>query len=285
MYFTAGQQLPPWAWLSDGRPCGRVMTVYQSSDFEHWSSARSLAFVRPGYVSTLSGEGEETNSAAGIWNRGNVLVGLYGMWHGQAGSWPDPWAKNRVDLGLVVSNDGLHFREPLPDFAVIPHGGTDEWDCKAMLPAYAFLNIGERTYAWYGHWDSHRQGYMEAAGLATLRRDGFGHLSRRHAGADAHFITCALRADQACRLYMNVEGVTPASPLRVELLDAQNRPMAGYSGESCVPIGESGTRQPVRWRGGEDIPHMEGRPIKVKVMLAGGLEAEQQVYAVYLAHR
>jgi len=281
-YFSAGQQLPPWAWLPDGRPCGRVMSVYQSADFVQWSSARSPAFVRGGYMSTLSGEGEEVNSAAGIWNRGNVLVGLYGMWHGQAGSWPDPWARNRVDLGLVVSNDGLHFREPVPDFAVIPRGGTDEWDCKALLPAYAFLNVGERTYTWYGHWDSHRQGYMEAVGLAMLRRDGFGHLARRHAGAEAHFITCALGADGPCRLYVNAEGVTPASPLRVELLDMQHRPLAGYAGEACVPLSAGGLRLPVRWREREEIAGLAGQPFKVKVTLAGGLDAAQKVYAVYM---
>ena len=72
--------------------------------------------------------------------------------------------------------------------------------------------------------------------------------------------------------------------MRVELLDVQNRPLAGYSGESCVPIGESGTRLPVRWRGGDEIADVKGRPFKVKVTLAGGLEAEQRVYAIYLAH-
>jgi len=31
-----------------------------------------------------------------------------------------------VDLGLVVSNDGIYFREPVPGFQVISHGAEDE---------------------------------------------------------------------------------------------------------------------------------------------------------------
>jgi len=285
VYYAAGQQLSPWAWLPDGRPCGRVMSVYQSFDFVHWSSAKSLGFVRPGYVSAPSSQGEEVHMGAGIWSRGNVLVGLYGMWHGApgAGTWPQIKLQDvRIDLGLVVSNDGLHFREPVPDFAIVPRGGSGEWDCIGMVQGHAFANMGERTYIWYAQWDCTKLGYTEEIGLGTLRKDGFGHLSRRHP-AEGHFITCPLQVDGSAKLYVNAEGLSPASPLRVELLDGQNRPLARYAGVACVPVVESGLRQPVRWQDREVIAGLEGESFKVKVTLASSDGGDQKVYALYVA--
>ena len=284
MYHASGQQLNPWAWLPDGRKCGRVMTVYQSADFEHWSSARSLAFVRPGYVPRTPSEGEEVHMGAGFWNRGNVLVGLYGLWHGatNATTWPqDRLGGVRLDLGLVVSNDGLHFREPAPDFAVIPRGDYGEWDCIGMLQGHAFANMGERTCIWYSQWDTTGGGHLEEIGLGTLRRDGFAHFSRYHAFAEGHFVTCALQADGPFRLSLNADDVSSASPLLVELLDEQVRPIADYTAADCLPVTESGLRVPVRWRSREMIPGLAGR-FKVRVILAAGGEEQQKVYAVYL---
>ena len=141
-YYVFGQQNPPRVWLPDGRRCGRVMSVFQSFDFENWTTAKSVGFIRPGYVSKPSSEGEEIHMAAGLWNRQNVLVGLYGMWHGA----PAPTDKEyftlhnvRIDLGLVVSNDGLHYREPIPDFAVIPRSNSSQWDSIGLTPSITSL--------------------------------------------------------------------------------------------------------------------------------------------------
>lgn len=286
MYHATGQQLPPWTWLPDGRPCGRVMTAYQSPDFIEWSSARTLAFMRPGYVPVPNSEGEEVHMGAGIWNRGNVLVGLYGMWHGAAGAytWPRVGLQSvRIDLGMVISNDGLHFREPVPDFAVIPRGGSGEWDCVGLVQGHAFANIGEKTYVWYAQWDCTKQGYTEEIGLGTLRRDGIGCLSRRYHGAEGHFITCALELDKPARLYVNGEGISQASPLRVELVDESNRPIDEYAADNCLPVTESGVRQPVQWRGRGVIEDLARRPFKIKVTLSGNGEDDQKVYALYIA--
>jgi len=46
-----------------------------------------------------------------VWNRGNVLLGIYGQWHGDRSG--DRHLVT-MDLGLVLSNDGLHYRSPFP---------------------------------------------------------------------------------------------------------------------------------------------------------------------------
>ena len=111
-----------------------------------------------------------------------------------------------IDLGLVVSNDGIHFREPSPGFKTIARGKTGEWDSIALLQGHAFANVGDRTYMWYSHWNTAGPPQDMEIGLATLRRDGFGYLSRQVAESDGHCITTTIPASQeGYRLRVNVE--------------------------------------------------------------------------------
>jgi hypothetical protein len=114
-YYATGQLISPWMWLPDGRDVGRAMQAYRSADFAHWSKAKAFAFARPGQTLATPLAGQQTHMGAGFWNRGNVLVGLYGMWQDGPKERPKGsthlWG-TRIDLGLVVSNDGIHFREP-----------------------------------------------------------------------------------------------------------------------------------------------------------------------------
>src|SRR5439155_8820281 len=50
---------------------------------------------------------EEVHLGAALWNRGNVLVGIYGQWHGHP-SGDRRWVG--IDLGLALSHDAIHFR-------------------------------------------------------------------------------------------------------------------------------------------------------------------------------
>ncbi len=48
-----------------------------------------------------SRDGEQTHEGISVWNRNNVLLGVYGIWHGDL-----EWRGVSIDLGFVVSNDG-----------------------------------------------------------------------------------------------------------------------------------------------------------------------------------
>ncbi|MEZ5433841.1 MAG: hypothetical protein R3F31_22285 [Verrucomicrobiales bacterium] len=122
-YYSTGQLISPWSWRPDGSKIGRDMLAYRSPDFVNWSQAKALAFARPGQLANPPVEGQQMHMGAGLWNRGNVLVGLHGMW--QDAPEPPPKGENwnfgvRIDLGLLISNDGVHFREPVPGFRIIP---------------------------------------------------------------------------------------------------------------------------------------------------------------------
>ena len=250
-YYATGQLIWPWAWLPDGNKCGRIMLAYRSPDFVRWSQAKALAFARPGQLLRTPVPGQQTHMGAGLWNRGNVLVGLYGMWQDGPAERPEGsshlWGTH-IDLGLILSNDGIHFREPVPDFKVIARGAEGEWDSVALLQGHAFVNMGDQTMIWYSHWDTAAEFRTMEIGLATLRRDGFGHLSRMTEANEGHFITRTLvSSGRPLQLRLNVENVTEEAPLTVELLDHLDRPLSGFSGKYAARVAVPGTQQPVAW--------------------------------------
>jgi hypothetical protein len=271
-YYGTGQLLSPWSWRPDGSQVGRDMLAYRSPDFTRWSKAKAFSFARPGQLANPPVKGQQMHMGAGIWNRGNVLVGLHGMWQDAEQTPPKGKSWNfgvRVDLGLLISNDGVHFREPVPGHTVIPRGKAGEWDDIAILQGHAFVNEGDRTMIWYSHWDT--GGVLENMdiGLATLRRDGFGHLSRNVSEEEGHFITSPFTAG---KIALNVEGVTPESPLTLQLLDPLDRPMEGME----IRLTSSGVKVEATW----PKPLSAGQKLALRVNYPANSQA--RVYAVYL---
>ena len=266
----------------DGSKIGRVMLTYRSSDFNNWSRAKATAFARPGQLTAKPISGQQTHMGAGIWNRGNALVGLYGMWQDAPEKPKDSAYWNEgvtIDLGLIVSNDGIHFREPVPGHKVISRGTKEEWDNTALLQGHAFANVGDKTMMWYSHWDTGGKLRNMEIGLATLRRDGFGYLSRKVENSAAGFETTSFDVKGNAQLFVNVEGISSAAPLKVELLDSRAKPLAGFSGADAAQLSKPGTRQKVVWPGKVSrLPQDKKLSIKVSYPKMNGA----RVYAIYV---
>ena len=143
MYYLPGQQFSPWIWQPDGSPVGRAMVTLRSRDLLHWEECTALGFIRGTAIGKTGnvGSDEEAHLASSIWNRGNVQLGVYGLWHGSAN-----WQQRGLDLGLMVSNNGIHFREPQRDFVLIPAADGDQWDAAGLLQGQGFFNVGEKTH-------------------------------------------------------------------------------------------------------------------------------------------
>ncbi len=287
-YYATGQLISPWTWLPDGRDIGRSMLAYRSPDFEHWSRAKALSFARP--VQLVGGidkplENEQTHMGAGIWNRGDVLVGFYGMWHHGPKERPKGasyfWGL-RIDLGLIVSNDGIHFREPVADFKIVPRGEeAKDWDSISLLQGHAFANVGEKTYVWYSHWDSEGQFRNMEIGLATWRRDGFGYLTPHVAAAPAQCVSKAIAADKADRqVFINAEGLSPGAPLKIEVLDDRDQPLQDYSGENAAVVSRDGPHAAVTWPKTNSSQLPTGKAVALRVNFPAGGKA--RLYALYV---
>lgn len=272
LYYVAGQELWDDVSMPDGKEAGRIMVTHWSADFIHWSRDKAISYMRYGYRSI----GESLNEAhepAAVWPRNNVLLGTFGLWQGAKNV-----ADRRMPLGFLISNDGIHFREPQPDFALIEPGPKGAWDQNGLIHGEGFENVGDQTYLYYGTWDLSAEGDSPGAiGLATIRRDGFGYLSVLRDG-DASLTTIPLHLRGGIpTVKINAEGLGPDALLRVELLDKQGRAIPQYSGA----VDHSGLGEVVHWPA--NAQGIAPGVYRLRIYFEGNQRKQIHFYAVYVS--
>ena len=229
----------------------RRLAVYASADFEHWSPCGALALDRapdlfgPSRENNLAyNQSEQIHLGAGVWNRGNVLMGIYGQWHGDISG---DLRRTTIDLGLALSYDAVHYHEPIPNFRFIAAEGQPSTPldvAPAVVQGQGMENLGDRTLYWYGLWHG-----SEGSGVRMVSwpRDRFGMLKPFHPQA-AEAISCPIEiVEGTAKVYVNASGVTESSPLRISLLDEAFRPIEGYSGTDAAQLTADGFDIPVTW--------------------------------------
>jgi len=287
MYYICGQNA-----MNAVRPYqGRVTRMYRSPDFINWSQTSSIGFIREAQHTPLgpgrSLESEQTHEGISVWNRGNVLLGIYGRWHGGA-----EWKDVTIDLGFVVSNDGLNFREPAHEWTFLKRGEDGAWDQGGLLQGQGFENIGDETFIYYGAWDprEHKKTPERGGvGIAVLPRDRFGDLVVEEAGKgsgdyqmpviQSEFITAPvpIKTGVAHRFYLNADGLGAQAGLKIELLDNCERPLPGFS----TVVRQSGFHTPIVWNGKTAIAGLPER-IRVKVTFEGEQNTKIRFSALYV---
>ncbi|MCX6899191.1 MAG: hypothetical protein NT105_10860 [Verrucomicrobia bacterium] len=291
MFYACGQN-----GMNATRPYhGRVVRMYRSPDFVNWSHTSSIGFVRTAQHTLLGSgrslEGEQAHEGVSVWNRGNVLLGLYGRWHGAK-----EWKDITIDLGFVVSNDGINFREPAHEWTFLKRGEDGAWDQGGLLQGQGFENIGNETFIYYGAWDPRQHGKKPergGVGIATLPRDRFGDLVVEEAGKgpgayqlpviQSEFVTAAVptKAGVAHRFYLNADGLSAQANLKIELLDNHERPLPGFSGKAAAIVRQSGFHTPISWNRQEAIAGLPDR-IRLKVTFEGEQKTKIRFSALYV---
>lgn len=291
MYYICGQNA-----MNATRPYhGRVVRMYRSPDFINWSQTSSIGFVRDAQHTLLGAgrslEGEQNHEGISVWNRRNVLLGITGRWHGAK-----EWKDITIDLGFVVSNDAINFREPAHEWTFLGRGEDGAWDQGGLLQGQGFENIGDKTFIYYGAWDPRH--WKEApprggVGIATLPRDRFGDLVVEEAGkgpgnyqlpvVTSEFITAAIpvKTGVAHRFNVNADGLGAEAALRIELLDQNERPLPGWSGDDAGIVRQSGFQTPVLWNGKAAVRDLPDR-IRIRVSFEGARNTDIRFSALYL---
>lgn len=270
---------------------GRVSRHYRSADFVNWSPTSGIAFVRSTQHEWLghgrSREGEQNHEGISVWNRGNVLLGIYGRWHGAV-----EWKDVSVDLGFVLSNDGQNFREPVNEWTFLKRGKDGEWDQGGLLQGQGFENIGEETLVYFGAWDPRPTGGPSrprgGVGMAVLPRDRFGDLVVDESGKGpgdyqlpeitSEFVTASITVEEGKSplVFVNADGLGPEAVLRIELLDHSERPIPGCSAR----VEKSGFQIPVIWEVAvaEELPER----VKLRVVFEGPKRTAIRFSALYV---
>lgn len=281
-YFLTAQNAMP----ATSQYQGRVVRLHRSPDFVNWSATSTLAFVRTSQHDYLgagrSREGEQNHEGIAVWNRRNVLLGIYGRWHGAA-----EWKDVTVDLGFVLSNDGENFREPKHEWTFLERGKDGAWDQGGVIQGQGFENIGEQTFVYYGTWDPRATGGPEVkrggVGIAVLPRDRFGDLRVDTANegpgdyqlphVTAELVTAPIPV-QKPRFFVNAEGLGDEAVLRVELLNELEQSIPGAD----AVVKRSGFQVPVEFDPGLKLPER----VRLHLVFYGAKRSDIRFNAMYV---
>ena len=272
----------------------RQLVSHISYNFENWSQASSMGMrrsnVSPRPAVAGSNVGEQIHLGASLWNRGNVIIGFYGMWNGH------PSNDRRLvtmDLGLALSNDALHYREPIADYPIVsaaedgweelPHGDTLV-NYPALIQGQGFEQVGDETLFWYAPWPEQSS---DGVRVASWPRDRLGYFqpftaARLRPGQGAHVVSAPVDlGGKAARLALNIDGLGEHGEVTCELLSERLEPLPGYTSVDCIAPRTSGLSQPLTWQGQDAVRNDEG-PIRLRLNFNGVRAEDVRLYAVYL---
>ena len=284
-YFVNGQSPG-----SGGFPRRKLLTLV-SGDFEHWSPPaegmnRSNDYNTPFLGTPLreSDNYEEIHLGAALWNRGNVLLGIYGQWHSTANG---DRRLVTMDLGLTVTHDAIHHVEPIPGFKIIPsreQPGSAAFDMPALMQGQGMENVGDKTYYWYSFWKGNA---ATGVRLATWDRDRLGLLKPYHAGTinfpppDHGFqaITCRFQVTPGdhADVFVNATGLGSQTRIRATLLDHTFKPIPGFT----AVLQKSGLRIPVAWENNRKVDAALGET-HLQLKFEGMRPEDGSLYAAYV---
>ena len=285
LYYVNGQAKANGVpnWTTHRRARVRRLITFASADFEHWSPWSALGLDRapdltgPSTDDAVNQE-EEVHLGTSVWPRGNVLVGVYGQWHGH------PSGDRRLvtmDLGLALSHDAVHWQEPLPGFRIVPAREQPESPTgvlPTLMHGQGMENVGDRTLYWYSLWRGNESGGVR---VVSWERDRFGAL-KPFDPKQARAFSCQIEAQGGpLPLRVNVSGLGEHTRLRVSLVDAGFRPIPGYSGDQAAVVAENGFEVPLRWAAAETLSPDLGR-VRLDVLFDGVRPEDGRLHAVYL---
>ncbi len=273
----------------------RQLVSHISYDFENWSQASCMGMrrsnVTPRSPVAGSSAGEQIHLGASLWNRGNVIVGFYGMWNGH------PSNDRRLvtmDLGLAVSNDALHYREPVPDYPIVS-AAEDGWqelpfghtlvNYPALIQGQGFEQVGDETLFWYAPWPEQSS---DGVRVASWPRDRLGYFqpfpaARMRTGQEAHVISAPIDLGASdAQLTLNLDGLGKYSAVSAEVIGERLEPITGFTAADCVAPTSSGLAQPVTWKDRATLPCEHG-PVRLRLNFSGVRVEDIKLYAAYLA--
>ncbi len=167
-----------------------------------------------------------------------------------------------IDVQLATSADVHTWKRTQPRLNVIPRGAPGTFAGGSILGvSSATVHVGDETRVYYTAMTTTHGGPMPpkrlSIGRAAWRRHGFVSLDATERG---RVETRPLRLSTPS-LIINADA--SRGELRVALLEADGRPVAGRSLEDSEPLRTDAARWTARWRAGTSVP--ADRPVRVVV--------------------
>ena len=224
---------------------------------------------------------------------GTVCIGLYGLWHNA--DFEKDFEAISCDLGFVISNDGLRFREPVKGHQFLTRHESPASPVPGknyntnLCQGNGILNVGDETRIYHGRYrnqewrgDAENVGedYRGEVGLATLPRDRWGALGLFPDQSSGHVWTAPIVLPTGpFALTLNADGV---QGMRVEIGNERSELLPEYSGRNAgVSTSDDGFDCEVNWAN-STLTHLAGQTIRFKIHLQTGDYAAPRLYAATL---
>jgi len=269
-----------------GTPQGRQAMARFSPDFTTWVDGHVESFTLPEprdpALRGCSGLYDQVHIGVGAASFGTACVGLYGIWHNA--DFHHGFEQISCDLGLLISNDGLRFREPVKghvfldrhDSPATPYPGVDYHTI--LCQANGILNVGDETRIYHGRWRNSGYDWLRYGAdvaLATLPRDRWGALGLfPDADSGAVWSAPITLPDGGCTLTLNADH---ADGMTVEVANTNFQ-----LDPACTGKGHGdGLDCPVTWARNPVLAH-GSRTVRLKITMRKGINAVPRLYAVNL---
>ncbi len=289
LYVLNGHCLKDFRKSEGGANTGRQGTVWISTDFDNWLKESADSFWLPEprdpaqRGTRLAYDQVHLGTAPIVHD--NVAVGLYGLWHHQ-----QPFSEISCDFGLLISNDGLKFREPVKGHVYMsakesPATPVPGKSIKTVLcQSNGILNVGDETRIYHGRWrnawvpEGVTDDYSGEIGLAILPRDRWGALGLNPDRNEGSLLSVPITfPDGDFSIAINADG---AEGIRVEFTDEHFRTIPEFSGEHGGIVSGDGLNQTVKWPD-DQLHKLAGQTVRMRVKLEKKDQVDPRVYAVY----
>ncbi len=239
--FTAGHT-DERGWKPGGVRAIRTAT---SEDFVHWTNQADLKYA------DSPAEHLYTNAVMPYFRAPHLLIGFPTRFQPKT---------QQVEPVFMTSRDGVLFRrwseELIPITAPKDRDGN-----RSNYMTWGLLQLpgDDREVSVYAT-EAYYAGPGSRVRRFTFRTDGFVSV---HAGGEGTLTTKPLTFT-GNRLTLNVasRGCT-----RVELQDAAGKPLPGFTLDDCLPIADDSIDRVVRWKSGDNLGKLAGRPVRLRFVL------------------
>ncbi|MCX6621333.1 MAG: hypothetical protein NTY38_09670, partial [Acidobacteria bacterium] len=264
---------------------GRDIVRYESPDLQHWTGPDVVLPIQPDeskdpadYLEYMDLLAYHVGGArTGAWL--GQMVAFHSDRTNQQYRMPRPfvvWRKGTTELRLVLSRDaGRTWQRVGGKQTWLPHHTEDRGYDRLAFAHYP-IRVGDELWLYYSGWNGdhlvykfdgslfYDDGYIRRprTARATLRWDGY--LSLDAAGETGEAVTRPV-VFRGSRLTVNA--AAKAGELRVELRDADDKPLPGFAAADSVPFQGDGVSAPVRWRGNRTVAKLAGRTVRVAFRL------------------
>lgn len=169
--------------------------------------------------------------------------------------------KDTSDAVFMTTRGGDTYDRTFLSSFVRPGIGAQNWVSRTNYPALNVVQTGETEMSVYVNQDyaqptAHLRRY-------SLRLDGFASARAEFAGGELLTKPVVFAGE---KLAMNF-ATSAAGGIRVEIQDAEGKPIEGFALEDCQEQIGNEIERVVTWQGGTDVSSLAGQPVRLRFVM------------------